>query len=101
MAGTFAEQAELAASAELAVKVKAALIKNAAYHLDPAVVATLAGVKTFARELILAPDPWIQRFADIVAYGNATTAAAAPAVPTDQDTDYIVNVFFTRLAHPE
>jgi hypothetical protein len=99
MAGTFAEQSQLAADAALAVKVKAALIKNATLRLGAGYTPIPTGATSImARAIIADPASWTTRWCDIVAYGNPTTSSAAPVVPVDGDVDYIVNSLFDILA---
>ena len=99
MAGTFAEQATLAVDAGLKVKVVAALVKNATLRLSSGYTPIPTGaVSIMARDIIADPDTWANRWCRVVAYGNATTASAAPAMPPDGDVDFIVNSLFDLLA---
>jgi hypothetical protein len=96
MAGTFAEQAELATSNAFIAKVKVAMIFRATELFNSESKQDYL-VMQQAREILMNAGHNAASIAALVASGNATIAAAAPAVPSDSDTQYAVNVTLTSL----
>lgn len=96
MAGTFAEQAELATSNAFIAKVKCAMIFRATELFNSASKQDFLVLQQ-AREILMNAGGNAGTIAALVASGNATIAAAAPAVPSDGDTQYAVNVTLTSL----
>ena len=95
MAGTFAEQATLAADNGFIAKCRCAIIFRAVELLGT------QGTNEFIRAAMLnalrnagADAPLM---AARLASGSTAIAAAAPAVPSDADTQTAVNVFLSRL----
>lgn len=95
MAGTFAEQAALAADNNFINKCRCAIIFRAVELL------TTNGTNEYIRQAMLnalrngGADAALM--AARLASGSATIAAAAPAVPSDADTQTAVNQFLSRL----
>jgi hypothetical protein len=96
MAGTFAEQATLATDNAFIAKVRCAMIYRA-NELFTSASAQDYRVIVQAREILMSAAGNAASIAALVASGNATVAAAAPAVPSDGDTQYAVNTFLTAL----
>lgn len=96
MAGTFADQATLASDNAFIAKVRCALIFRA-NELYNSTSAQSYRALAQARAILDNAGADAQKYALLVASGNATVAAAAPAVPSDGDTQYAVNVFLTSL----
>lgn len=96
MAGTFADQATLTADNAFIAKVRAALIFRANELYNSA---TAQSYQTLvqARGILDNAGGDAPKYAALVATGNPTIAAAAPAVPSDSDTQYAVNVFLASL----
>lgn len=96
MAGTFSDQATLAADNAFIAKVRCALIFRANELYNSA---TAQSYRTLAqaRAILDSAGADAQKYAFLVASGNPTIAAAAPAVPSDGDTQYAVNTFLTSL----
>jgi hypothetical protein len=96
MAGTFADQATLAADNSFIAKVRCAMIYRA-NELFTSVSAQDYRVTVQARDILMSAAGNASSVAALVASGNATIAAAAPAVPNDGDTQYAVNTVLTTL----
>ena len=86
MAGTFAEQATLAADN--------AFIATELFNSQAA--QTLATLQQ-AKGILSNAGAQAPHNAALAAAGNPTIAAAAPAVPNDSDTQYAVNTVLTSL----
>jgi hypothetical protein len=96
MAGTFADQATLAADNAFIAKVRAAMIYRAT-ELYNSQTAQTWRVLQQARGILDNAAFDAPKITALVASGNATIAAAAPAVPNDGDTQYAVNTVLTSL----
>jgi hypothetical protein len=96
MAGTFADQATLTADNAFIAKVRAAMIYRAVELYDSDTAQSWAVLKQ-ARSILDNAGGDAAKIAALVASGNPTIAAAAPAVPNDADTQYAVNVVLTTL----
>jgi hypothetical protein len=96
MAGTFADQATLAADNSFIAKVRCALIFRA-NELYNSATAQSYQTLTQARAILDNAGADAQKYAFLVASGNPTIATASPTVPSDSDTQYAVNVFLTSL----
>lgn len=94
MAGTFADQAALAANSDFVNKCRAAMIKQAFAVVDANTQPLWLRNKMSAIINSAASDA--TNMAWRVASGNSTIAAAAPAVPTDNDTQFAVNTFLAQ-----
>lgn len=96
MAGTFTDQATLATDNAFINKCKVAMLFRA-NQLNTSATAqtylTLSKMNTILQNG--ASDA--SRMAWLVATGNSTIAAAAPAVPNDSDTQFAVNTFLGQL----
>ena len=99
MAGTYADQVTLASTTSFVQKVQVALLFRANQNMtstaaqNPAMMAVLAQ----AHNILSNGGSDAQRYAWIVATCNPTIAAAAPAIPSDGDTQYAVNTFMTQM----
>jgi hypothetical protein len=96
MAGTLAEQAELATTNAFIAKVRCAMIFRANHLYNSDSKQSLAVLQQ-ARDILQNAGGQAAQIAAIIASGNATIAAAAPAVPNDSDTQYAVNQTLTML----
>lgn len=96
MAGTFADQATLASDNAFIAKVRAALIFRAT-ELSASETAQTWAVLDQARNILNNAGSDAEHIAALISSGNPTIAAAAPAVPSDGDTQYAVNVTLTSL----
>lgn len=96
MAGTLAEQAELATSNAFIAKVRCAMIYRANELYNSESKQTLAVLQQ-AKQILQSAAGNAETVAALIASGNATIAAAAPAVPSDGDTQYAVNVTLPML----
>jgi hypothetical protein len=96
MAGTFADQATLASDNAFIAKVRAAMIYRATELFNSQSAQTWATLNQ-ARGILNNAAADAANIAALVASGNATIAAAAPAVPNDSDTQYAVNTVLTAL----
>lgn len=96
MAGTLADQATLSVDAAFIAKCKAELVKKCLY-IDLGQSGESTTVRLLATNILQAPDGYASRCAVLIAFGNATVAAAAPAVPDDADMAYVVNEAFEHL----
>lgn len=96
MAGTFAEQAQLATDNTFIAKVKVAMIFRATELFNSQSAQTLATLQQ-AKGILSNAGGQAGDIAALVAAGNPTIAAAAPAVPNDGDTQYAVNTVLASL----
>lgn len=96
MAGTFAEQAELASSNAFVAKVKVAMIFRATELFNSQAAQTISTLQQ-AKGILSNAGAQAPDIAALVATGNPTIAAAAPAIPNDGDTQYAVNVVLASL----
>lgn len=96
MAGTFADQATLASDNAFIAKVRAAMIYRAT-ELSASETAQTWIVLNQARNILNNAGAEAEHIAALISSGNPTIAAAAPAVPSDGDTQYAVNVTLTNL----
>lgn len=96
MAGTFADQATLTSDNAFIAKVRAAMIYRATEMYGSETAQTWATLNQ-AREILQSAARDAAIIAALVASGNPTIAAAAPAVPSDGDTQYAVNVVLEAL----
>jgi len=96
MAGTLAEQSELAVSNAFIAKVKCAMIFRANQNYTSETKQSLAVLEQ-SKSILRNAASDAPALAAIIASGNATIAAAAPAVPSDADTQYAVNTALTML----
>ena len=96
MAGSFADQATLTSDNSFIAKVRAAMIFRATELFNSATAQTYATLEQ-SRRILLNAGSDAANIAALVATGNATIAAAAPAVPSDSDTQYAVNVVLASL----
>lgn len=96
MAGTLNDQATLATDNAFIAKVKCALIFRATEIWGSSSAQTLKALQQ-ARNILDSGGSDAARIAALIASGNPTIAAAAPAVPNDSDTQYAVNTTLTSL----
>ncbi len=96
MAGTFAEQAQLAADNAFIAKVRAAMIFRANELFNSTSAQTLSVLQQ-SKGILSNAGAQAPDVAALVATGNATVAAAAPAIPSDGDTQYAVNTVLTNM----
>ncbi len=96
MAGTFAEKATLATDNAFINKCRVAMIFRAAELINSS---TAQSVQTLDRMISIFSGAGndAANMAWRVAAGNATIGAAAPAVPSDGDTQFAVNTFLALL----
>ncbi len=96
MAGTFSDQATLASDNAFIAKIRCAMIYRA-NELYNSTTAQSYRTLSQCRTILDNAGSDAGKFAFLVASGNPTIAAAAPAVPSDGDTQYAVNTFLTSL----
>lgn len=94
MAGTFADQATLAKDGAFIDKCRVALLFRAREITDSAAKQEFTLVQKMRSVLNNAGND-AQNMAWLVATGNATVAAGAPAIPADGDVQFAVNTFLT------
>lgn len=91
MAGTFAEQATLANDNAMIDKCRVAMLFRANELLSSQTAQKLAVLQQ-AKNIVTNAGADAPSMAWKLATGNATIAAAAPAVPSDGDVQFSVNV---------
>lgn len=96
MAGTFADQATLTSDNAFIAKVRAAMIYRATELFNSQSAQSWATLNQ-ARQILNNAGAEAANIAALVATGNPTIAAAAPAVPSDGDTQYAVNVVLASM----
>ena len=97
MAGAASDIAQLASLNDFIVQVRVALVKRAVEidaDTDRQSVAMLNSVSSIMSN----SEDMAKRMAWLIAAGNPTIAAAAPAVPSEGDTQYAVNTLLPKLA---
>jgi hypothetical protein len=97
MAGTYADQATLAVSSTFISQCKVALIHRAV-ELNDGSDRLSIGMLNLIRNVLSDSETYAGRVAWLVAAGNPTIAAAAPAVPSEGDTQFAVNTILPVLA---
>ena len=96
MVGTAADITALASSNDFIAQCRVALVKRAVEidaGTDRQSAVTLNGVAN----IMANSEDVARRMAWLVAAGNPTIAAAAPAVPSESDTQYVVNTLLPKL----
>lgn len=96
MPGTAADITTLANSNDFIAQCRVALVKRAVEidaGTDRQSATTLNGVASIMSN----SEDIAKRMAWLVAAGNATIAAAAPAVPSEGDTQFAVNTLLPKL----
>lgn len=96
MPGTYAEQAELAVNAAFVNKVRVALIK-AALDIFAGTDRQSVGTLGLVASVLTDSDAYAQKMAWLIAAGNATVGAAAPAIPDDGALSWCVNDMLPKL----
>lgn len=96
MAGTLLDQNTLAGTNDFIAKCKGELIKKCLY-IDLGQNSESVALRNLAANILNDPAPYAARVAVLIAFGNATVAAAAPVVPVDADMAYVVNEAFAHL----
>lgn len=96
MAGTLADQLTLSQDNAFIGKCKGELVKKCIY-IDLGQNGEDTTTRNLASNILNSPDSYASRIATLIAFGNATVAAAAPAVPADADMAYVVNEQFVHL----
>jgi hypothetical protein len=96
MAGTYAEMAELATLNDFVNLCKISLLKRAV-ELDDGTDKQTVGILNLLSGIMTDSDGYAKRMAWLIAAGNATISAAAPAVPSEGDTQFAVNTFLPKL----
>ena len=96
MAGTLADQLTLSNDNAFIGKCKAELVKKCLV-IEAGAVGDALSTRNLAASILNSPDSYASRVAVLIAFGNATVAAAAPAVPADADMAYVVNEAFAHL----
>jgi hypothetical protein len=96
MAGTFTDQATLAADAAFIGKVKIAMITRAIEQYYNA-TAQPYSVLAQAKNILETGAGEVERMAWLCVAADANIKAAAPAVPSDAATQTIVNTVLTAL----
>ena len=96
MAGTLADQLTLSSDNAFIGKCKGELVKKC-LTIDAGTAGDDTTTRNLASAILNSPDSYASRVAVLVAFGNATVAAAAPAVPADADMAYVVNEAFAHL----
>ena len=96
MAGTYADQAALATSNEFIAKVRVAIIKAA---LDIFLGTDRKSVEMLqlVSNILIDSESYAKQMAWLIAGGNATVGAAAPAVPDDGALSWCVNDMLPKL----
>jgi len=96
MAGTAADIATLASLNDFIARVRVALIKRAV-EIDAGSDRQSAAMLNGVAGIMGNSEDIAKRMAWLVAAGNPTIAAAAPAVPSEGDTQYAVNTMLPKL----
>lgn len=96
MAGTFAEQAQLAGNAEMIAACRVAIIKRA-IEIDADSTRETIATLSLVRNILSNSEDFAKRMAWLCAAGNPTIAAAAPAVPSEGDLQFTVNAMLAKL----
>ena len=96
MAGTFAEQAELAADSTFVAKVRVAMIARAVELTNSASVQNYRVLEQM-RGILSGGGDDAARMAKLIATGIPAIAAAAPVHPTDAAIQSAVNTVLTVL----
>lgn len=96
MAGTFTDQAALAANSDFVNKCRAAMIFRAT-ELTNSAAAQNFRTLTQMNAILQSAGAAAANIAWLVATGNSTIAAAAPAVPNDGDTQFAVNTTLAAI----
>lgn len=96
MAGTFTDQNTLATDNAFIAKVRCAMIYRANQNATSSSRNTLDELQQ-AKSILMNAAAEASNMARLIASGNATIAAAAPAVPSDGDTQYAVNTTLALL----
>lgn len=96
MAGTFADQATLAADNAFIAKVRCAMIFRANELFNSTSAQTLSTLQQ-SKGILSNAGAQAGEIAALVATGNSTIAAASPAVPSDGDTQFAVNTVLASL----
>jgi hypothetical protein len=112
MPGTYADQADLANANDFIALCKVSLLKRAieldtnnatllaelmGKASDPASTKFMLSATSITGRIASDADGYAKRMAWLVASGNPTIGAAAPAVPKEGDVQYAVNTFFPKL----
>lgn len=96
MAGTLLDQNTLAETNDFISKCRAELIKKALV-IDAGTGGSNTAERVLASNVLNNPDGYAAIVARLIAFGNATVAAAAPVVPADADMAYVVNEAWPHL----
>lgn len=96
MAGTFSDQATLAQDVAFINKVRAAMLFRAVELTTSESPQTLDTLQKMD-SILQSAGGQAPSLAWLVATGNATIAAAAPAVPSDGDVQFVVNTFLSQF----
>lgn len=96
MAGTFADQAQLANDSAFIAKVRVAMIFRANELFNSTSAQTLATLQQ-SKGILSNAGAQAPDIAALVATGNPTIASAAPAIPSDGDTQFAVNTVLTSM----
>lgn len=96
MAGTLADQLTLSNDNAFIGKCKGELIKKC-LTIDAGTGGATTSARMLASNILNSPDQYAATIAVLIAFGNATIAAASPAVPADADMAYVVNEAFAHL----
>ena len=96
MAGTFADQATLAGDNAFINKCRAAMIFRAVELVNSSTAQNLATLSKMD-SIIRSAAGSAEVMARLIASGNATIAAASPAVPIDSDVQFAVNQFILQV----
>ena len=96
MAGTAADIAVLATLNEFIVQCRVALVKRAV-EIDAGSDRQSAQMLNGVAGIMSNSEDISKRMAWLIAAGNPTISAAAPAVPSEGDTQYAVNTMLPKL----
>ena len=96
MAGTLADQLTLSNDNAFIGKCKGELVKKC-LTIDAGTGGDDTNTRNLASSVLNAPEAYASRVAVLIAFGNATVAAAAPTVPDDADMAFVVNEAFAHL----
>jgi uncharacterized membrane protein YadS len=96
MPGTFADKATLASDNAFINKCRAAMIFRANELMTSATAQTVTTLDKM-QGIMASAGSGADRMAWIVACGNSAIGAAAPAVPSDSDTQFAVNTFLAQF----
>ena len=96
MAGTASDISTLASLNDFIQQVRVALVQRAV-EIDADTDRQSAAMLNMVASIMSSSEDIAKRLAWLIAAGNPTIAAAAPAVPSESDTQYAVNTMLPKL----